>query len=128
MKYLKITLHDKDFYNELEQLGEYLLNRITNDENFDIENVNIDALKKLITEFIAIINVFNSDLWFKKSEYSYENDEFPDRFTLDIKIYCDRHLSVNVVDQSEAQADNGEDLYIPICNAENFYDMSYFII
>lgn len=128
MKYLKITLHDKDFYNELNQLGEYLLTRIINDKTFDIENVNIDALKNIITEFIAVINVFNSDLWFKKSEYSYENDEFPDRFTLDIKIYCDRHLSVNVVDQSEVQADNGEDLYVPICNAENFYDMSCFII
>lgn len=128
MKYLKITLHDKDFYNELEQLGEYLLNRITNNENFDIENVNVDALKNLITEFIAIINVFNGNTWFKNSGYWYNNTEYPHQFTLDIKIYCDRHLSVNVVDQSEVQADNGEDLYVPICNAENFYDMSYFII
>lgn len=54
MKYLKITLHDKDFYNELEQLGEYLLNRITNDENFDIENVNIDALKNLLLNLLQL--------------------------------------------------------------------------
>lgn len=128
MKYLKITLHDKDFYNELEQLGEYLLNRITNNENFDIENVNVDALKNLITEFIAIINVFNGNTWFKNSGYWYNNTEYPRQFTDDIKKYCKKHLSVNVVDQSEVQADNGEDLYVPICNAENFYDMSYFII
>lgn len=120
MKYLEITLHDNDFYNELESLGKYLTDIIaTYSDVFDLDTARIcqESLKRGIVKYLAAANHIDSVI----------------RLHTDIKLmaaYIDRHLRVYIVDQDEIQRNcDSEVLYVPICTLEDLeHGISWFIV
>ena len=123
MKYLMITLHDNDFYNELDWLGKLLLNRLSNNYlEFDINKIDFKKFKQLCVDFIAVAYNLNSNWWYKNIDYIEQHLE-------SINEYCERKLSISIIDQTEIKEDNYEMLYVPLCTEEEInHGVSYFII
>ncbi len=125
MKYLEITLHDNDFYNELESLGKYLTDIIaTYSDVFDLDTARIcqESLKRGIVKYLAAIDHINSVIRLHNANVE-----------TDIKLmaaYIDRYLRVYIVDQDEIQRNcDSEVLYVPICTLEDLeHGISWFIV
>ena len=102
MKYLKITLHGKDFYEELICLGRYIADRVENCL-FDADKID-DDFRKSIIEYMLWCRA-----WSKK-----HCGGFPaDKELSDIREYIDEHLQIEVVDGNNVcSSDNDDTLYI----------------
>ena len=104
MKYLKITLHDSDFYKELMYLGKYLSDRVE-DCLFDAKKIDDNFRRSVINYMLSIYmlsRVFNTG-----------HCDFPDDGKLsNIREYFDKHLQIEIVDKNDVHSDNFETLYV----------------
>lgn len=118
MKYLEITLHDNDFFTELDELGTYLMYKIA--AYYDVFNINnTHKLTYGIIKFLSGAHLLNKVIFF--GEFCNADNKTE---------YFTKHLSVNVVDKSDIPTNcNSENLYVPICSAYDIaHGVSYFII
>ena len=119
MKYFEITLHDNDFFLELDELGTYLTSKIA--AYYDVFDIN-DNRKKLTDGMIK----FLSAVYHLNKVIRYGDVQDAENMT----EYFKKHLSVNVVDKSDIPTNcNSENLYVPICSAYDIaHGVSYFIV
>lgn len=123
MKYLKLTMHDNDFYNEFRVIGACLERRLSDESIvFDTNNIDFEKFQKVCAELIANIHTLNSNWWYKDVNYSESPID-------DLKKYCERKLSISVIDQTEISEDNDEILYVPLYTIEDrIRGITYFIM
>lgn len=130
MKYLMITLHDSDFYNELDWLGKHLLNRLSDNrsEPFDTNEINFDKFKSVIVNFILSTHILRGEKWYKLYDNSDEEDIW--EYHRGIKEQLCKIIHIEVVEDSEIHEDNYELLYVPLCTSDDIYvkGLNYFII
>lgn len=124
MNYLKITLHDNDFYNLFHQLGNCLQNSLVGEDEDNIikaEKIDFEKFRATIIELMLGLYYIDSRYWIKGiiREDSVE----------DIRDYFERKLKITIVDKSEIESDNDEVLYVPLCTYEDLNQgISYFVI
>ena len=106
MKYLMITLHDKDFYEELIYLGRYIADRVENCL-FDADKIDYDFRKSVISYIISVY-MLQTGNWDKDHLYDFPND----KELSDIREYIDEHLQIEIVDSDEVHSDNDDTLYV----------------
>ena len=124
-----ITLHDSDFYNELDWLGKYLLDRLSDNcsEPFDTHEINFDKFKSAIVNFILSTHILRGDKWYKPFD---KFDEDIWEYYRGIKEQLCKIICIEVVEDSEIHEDNYELLYIPLCTSDDIHvkGLNYFII
>lgn len=129
MKYLMITLHDSDFYNELDWLGKHLLNRLSDNrsEPFDTNKINFDKFKSAIVNFLLSTHILRGDKWYKPFD-KFDDDIW--EYYRGIKEQLCKIICIEVVEDSEIHEDNYELLYIPLCTSDDIHvkGLNYFII
>lgn len=124
MNYLKITLHDNDFYNLFHQLGNCLQDRLAGADEDNIikaEKIDFEIFRAAIIELMIGLYYIDSRHWIKGiiREDSVE----------DIRDYFERKLKITIVDKFEIESDNDEVLYVPLCTYEDLnHGVSYFVI
>lgn len=106
MKYLKITLHGKDFYEELICLGRYIADRVENCL-FDADKIDNNFRKSVISYMISVYMLQTGD-WDKDHLYDFPND----KELSDIRKYIDEHLQIEIVDSDGVHSGNDDTLYI----------------
>lgn len=106
MKYLKITLYDKDFYEELIYLGRYIADRVENCL-FDADKID-DDFRKSVISYIISVYMLQTGNWDKDHLYDFPND----KELSDIREYIDEHLQIEIVDSDEVHSDNDDTLYV----------------
>mgnify|MGYP006980628559 CR=1 FL=1 len=130
MKYLMITLHDSDFYYELDWLGKHLLDRLSDNrsEPFDTGKINFDKLKSVIVNFIISTYILHGEKWYKQYDNCGEDDIW--EFHSGIKKQLSNLIHIEVVEDSEIHEQGYELLYVPLCTSNDIYikGLNYFII
>lgn len=111
MKYLEITLHDNDFGRELNGLGQYLIEQITNnDGEFNI-NDNYPLFRDGIVKYLSAAYQLRKAIWWGKAVD-----------VGDVADYFDLRLKIRVIEENELKSwDNAEILYVPICTLNDVY-------
>lgn len=124
-----ITLHDSDFYNELDWLGNFLLNRLSDNrsEPLDTNKINFDKFKSAIVNFILSIHILRGDKWYKPFD---KFDEDIWKYYRGIKEQLCKIIRIEVVHDSKIHGDNYELLYVPLCTSDDIHvkGLNYFII
>lgn len=130
MKYLMITLHDSDFYRELDWLGKHLLERLSDNrsEPFDTNKINFDRFKTSIVNFILAIYILHGEKWYKWYNNSDEDDIW--EYHRGLKEQLLKIIHIEVVEDSEIHDRGYELLYVPLCTSDdiNVKGLNYFII
>ncbi len=106
-KYLKITLHDNDFGEELYFLGFYLRKYLRYNSEY-LDNVDIDKLKLFCLDFL-------------KLHYSHfcSHDESEDLIDLTY-IFFSKKLEVEFLSDVNIINNDGEDLYISLSKSKDY--------
>ena len=125
-----ITLHDSDFYRELDWLGKHLLERLSDNrsESFDTNKINFDRFKTSIVNFILATYILHGEKCYKWYNNSDEDDIW--EYHRGIKEQLLKMIHIEVVEDGEIYERGYELLYVPLCTSDdiNVKGLNYFII
>lgn len=115
--YLKITVHDNDFSNELRMLGEYLELLIN---FYDIDFMSLGD--KFGDDYILIAC---KKIFLETHEIQYDNNNGdPDKYD-DIYCYLDDKFEIGFLLESEITDGNQSNLYIQLSGKNKGYHFIY---